>query len=174
MKSKKKNPLEKFTDEQLYAELNRRQTDTEALQYKTLNLDGFTPKDLVCMQGCEYDWGEEQVGYKDEYGPYYYFYLKVDDKLYDIYYQGCATENYDGRENSNPSRWPKGKDEDSYAALSLVPSGFAEAAENMYEYHGKIDVKKHLKQCGITDFRVWRPELKDEESGIDHNYDFSV
>jgi hypothetical protein len=51
--TKKTNKLSKFSDEELYAELNRRHANKEELQYKILDVDGFTSKDVV--------WGEENV-----------------------------------------------------------------------------------------------------------------
>jgi hypothetical protein len=167
-KSTKKNPLAKFTPEQLYAELNRREVDKEMVAHKVLNVDGFTAKDVVCMQGGKYDDPD------DGYGPYYAFYLKVDGKLFDFYYQSCITDpRYVNGKEVEPSRWPKGDNDDygSYAVLELVPPGFAEAMENAYEYHGKGDIKKHLAKYGITDFRIWNPELYDEKTDRDKNCD---
>lgn len=160
--------LQGFSDEQLYEELKRRNVDKELLSYKTLNIDGFTPKDLVCMQGNEY---EEEC---DEYGPYYYFYLKADNKLFDIYYMNCVTQDLDENgEEITPSQWPQIKDGDysTNGAMELVPPEFVESSENQYEYHGKSDVKEYLKKCGITDFRIWDETLKNEETGIDRNYE---
>jgi hypothetical protein len=171
--TKKTNQLAKFTDEELYAELARRATDNRLLRYKGTNKNGFTPKDVVCIQGCEQDYQEEQRGYKDPYGPNYSFYLRVDGKLFDIYYKNCVTGDYDAREDVEPSKWPWHGDgpEDVYngAADEFVPDDFVEAAENMYEYHGKKPVEKYLKECGI-EFRVWNPALNNKETGDDKNY----
>ncbi len=165
----KKNPLAKFTDEELYAELNRRNADKDLLRTKSTCVDGFTVKDVVCVQGTEQDYADERRGYKDPYGPHYAFYLRVDGKLFDIYYQNCVTGPCDERLDVNPPRWPEAADEGDVAAAAFVPDWFAEAAENVYEYHGKEPVEDYLKKAGI-EFRVWRPELNNEETGEDKNY----
>jgi hypothetical protein len=167
---KKVNKLIKFTDEELYAELQRREVDKESLHHKTLTIDGFTGKDVVCIQGGAYD----DSDLADEYGPSYHFYLKVDGNLFDAYYMNCCTDPHRmGDKEVEPSRWPEQKDDEysTSAALNFVPPKFAEASENCYEYHGKTDIKKHLAKHGITDYRIWDKKLNDEEAGHDHNYD---
>lgn len=156
------NKLAKFTDEELYAELQLREVDKESIHHKTLNIDGFTGKDVVCMEGGAHDADDE-----DEYGPYYHFYLKVDGKLFDAYYMNCVS---DAQQEINPSRWPEKKDYHSSAALEFVPSKFAESMENSYEYHGKEDVKKYLAKHGISDYRVWKADLVNGDTGEDGNY----
>lgn len=173
---KKKNPLVKFTDKQLYTELDRRGFDRRITEYKAQNINGFTPKDIVCIKGCQHDWETEEK-FNDNYGPfsYYYFYLKVDGKLFDIYYKTCATSKTNGdMDESKPSIWPE-EDERGYnGALSLIPTGLEEASENCYEYYGKGSVKNHLKKHGITDFRVWNPKLVDKKTGRDKNYEYNL
>jgi hypothetical protein len=164
-----KSPLSKFTDEELYAELNRRNADKDLLSTKAVNIGGFTVKDVVCVQGSRIDYDEAILGHEDKYGPYYSFYLRVDGKLYDIYYQCCMTGPFDARLGVNPPRWPEAADEGDIDALALVPNKFAEASENTYEYHGKEPVEKYLKKAGI-EFRIWNPDLDNSETGEDKNY----
>ena len=169
-KTKKKNPLAKFTDAQLLAELSKRGTDTATMDTANKVVNGFSTKDLVCIQGDAQSYEEENRGYKDPYGPHYSFYLRVDGKLFDIYYQNCVTGEYDDRQGVEPSRWPESDDDGwNYVSLDFVPTEFSEASENMYEYHGKLPVEKYLKKLGI-EFRIWNPELNDEETGEDKNY----
>lgn len=169
-----KNKLLKFSDDELYAELNRRKVDTDACKNKVLNINGFTAKDIVCMRGGKYD---EDEG--DDYGPYYHFYLRVDEKLFDVYYMNCVTDPYRVSDKTvDPSRWPESDDGEynNNACLEFIPNQFAEAMENSYEYHGETDVKKYLKKHGILDYRIWNPELVvvDGENETDNNYNATV
>ena len=170
---KSSNKLTKFTDEELMKELNRRNVDKETLAHKTLNIDGFTTKDVVCMQGGAYDDPD------DEYGPHCHFYLKVDGKLFDIYYMNRVSDpqklSKGESADEEPSRWPEL--DDGNAALEFVPPGFAEACENCYECRRLGDVKKYLAKYGITDYRVWNPKLVSIDKngqGHDANYDFNL
>lgn len=159
MKRKKntKNPLAKFTNEELFAELARRNADTGRVD---MTVDGFSAKDLVCMEGN----AETSRGYIDSNNKEYQFYLRVDGKLFDVYYQTCMAGDYNARQNTEPSRWPS-----SDGALGLIPTEFVEASENSYEYHGKIPVADCLKLYGI-EFRVWNPTLDKGRDG-DKNYE---
>ena len=127
-----KSVLENFTSEQLYAELSRR-TEAEYLsKIKSLNINGITVKDFVVKYA---DWNY----YPDdiEFRPHFSFYLKHKGKEYCIYYDYSPSLKW----------WPIKKDElsnDDYGyagngAFDFIPSGFAEAVENGYEFHGTIE-----------------------------------
>lgn len=153
-----------FTDQELYNEIERRHTIRQLLEYRNGNYNGFTPKDVVCVKGSALDYFDEQEGGRDLYGPYYYFYLRVDGKLFDLYYQNCAT-SINSEQDVKPSRWPEGND-----AINLVPLAFTEASENTYNYHRDEPVEECLKEHGV-EFRVWNVSLYDEETGLDKNYE---
>lgn len=92
----------------------------------------------------------------DEDGEYFSFYIKHDEKLYDIYYDHSI---YDKNFKSKfHSWWPINTeavdDWDQNGVFAFIPPGFAEAMENCYEYDGNIDQAiDQLKKYGITDVK---------------------
>jgi hypothetical protein len=149
----KKSSLNKYTDDELYAELNRRKAKSEAVKAKTLNINGITVKDFVVSYCDEYASPEDK-----EYNPFFSFYIKHKGKEYCIYY------DYNEEDSKQKKWWPivqesgYGGDIDANGAFNFIPKGFAEAMENAYEYVGKRGLSgkekleagiKYLKECGF-------------------------
>ena len=152
----KKNPLTKFTDAELYAELKQRGADQELLKIQQLNINGITTKDFV-VEYCDLHSAPSAPNYQ----PWFSFFIKRGKKKYDIYYGYSEKLKW----------WPTeieenliGETEEINAAYRFIPEGFSEAMENAYEYsygtwqeaieclkqHGFTTITDIQKKCGPT------------------------
>jgi hypothetical protein len=134
-----KNPLTKYTDDQLYAELKRRKANQAMLGIKHLNINGITVKDFIVEYA---DW-DCRPGDK-EFRPYFAFFIKHGKKNHCIYY------DYSVKKKWWPTEWEAGYGGQviANAAFRFIPKGFAEAMENAYDYQGTTEegiecLKKH-------------------------------
>jgi len=105
------NPdLSKFTDEELFAELQKRRANLEILKARTMNINGITAKDIVILYGEEKDY-KQKIYYR--YAPHV---LRADGVLefgYDI-------------------------DEFGYELWNEFLPGFNESEECIFEYRGSL------------------------------------
>lgn len=113
--------------------------DKELARIKNLNIKGFTAKDIKVIYDCQ---GERDRNNEKEYR--FSFYIMKDGKDWDFYY-GQSDEGAG-------DWWPEPEDPIYQSPITeFIPSGFAEACENMYEYHGPLEEGVQLlKDCGFT------------------------
>lgn len=113
--------------------------DREVKRIQTLNIKGFTAKDIKVIYSCE---GERDRNGKKEYR--FSFYIMKDGKDWDFYY---------GKSDDGAGDWWPEPEDPIYLSpiTEFIPSGFAEACENMYEYRGSLkEGIRLLKNCGFT------------------------
>lgn len=165
------NPYKLWSDEELKEAMDqiydvmatRRQVQIKEKK-KTLNINGITVKDFVVMYA-PIEEGED---------PMFQFFIARDGKLHDIYYDNGTHDFEKDPYFSWHSWWPTVNDNDEpcdptktdmdkvhNAAFGFIPSGFAEAMENCYEYgKGKTDeaievLKEHgfetIIECKVED-----------------------
>lgn len=144
----KTNPYTNWSTKQLTTAMKQiaevlgdKQQENHTKKIRSLNINGITVKDFVVIYAPLHEDGDSCFS----------FFIVHDGKLYDIYYDTAPHDNEHKfsfhpwwptvDDNDEPCS-PVGKleDEEVFNAVdSFIPSGFAEACENCYEYgSGKI------------------------------------
>jgi hypothetical protein len=113
--------------------------DKEVNRIKELEVKGFKVKDIKVIWSCG---GKRDRKSDKEYT--YSFYVMKDGKDWDFYYGGSDQGAGDW--------WPEPTEEGYLSPLTnFIPTGFAEACENMYEYRRtKEEALNLLQECGFT------------------------
>jgi hypothetical protein len=136
--------LEKFTDQELDAELSERRAVNRRAEIvkriKNLSINNFKSKDMVVMY-CEPD---KPLDYR------FQFYLKHRGKIYDSY-----------NDFFNQKWWPKYKKKifangfDKNAAYNYIPDLFNTESENDYSFNGSLnDAIILLLECGYLEKNI--------------------
>ena len=145
----------KLSDDELWAlydnatiELQKRKKNKNNRDIKTLNIGGFTAKDIKVVHGDLWDNCDGSINYS--------FYLVKDGIAYDFYYSNGKDKK--GKYVDAGDWWPFNWEDEDCRFDRFIPEGFCEAAENYYEFDGSLeDAIKILNDSGITNIEEYKP-----------------